>query len=179
MDNALLFSDSLSVRLILALLPLRLIYDLSNWFVNINPIFIPRRNVSSVFCSRQKSKCQVSKKPVGPCSNYFFHFFYFFWKRRVIPDSRFSESRFLQGLLFDFSSRIWTGWPASQSRSGLCSRFFSCFIQIFYVFPCIVENRALYWETTPTKACCDEAAVSTIAASWGRRCPPPRLSLRD
>ena len=31
-----------------------------------------------------------------------------------------------------------------QSRSGPRSSFFLCFVQIFYIFPCIVENRHLY-----------------------------------
>ena len=58
----------------------------------------------------------------------FFHFFLPFRRRRVVPDSRFSESRFLQGRLFDFSSQN-LDWLAgqSQSRSGPRSRFFFMF----------------------------------------------------
>jgi hypothetical protein len=89
------------------------------------------------------ANCQVSGSVLGTC-RICFSLFLLFSAKKGIPDSRFSESRFLQGRLFYFSSRIWTGWPVSQSRSGPCSRFFSCFIQIFYVFPCIVENRPLY-----------------------------------
>ncbi len=93
--------------------------------------------------------------------------------------SRLSESRFLQGWLFDFSLRIWTGWLASQSRSGPRSRFFSCFVQIFYVFPCTVELLYPRKQHDLTKACCSKSAVSAMAASRGRWCPPPQLSLCD
>ncbi len=52
---------------------------------------------------------------VVACRNSFFSLFYLFWRRKVVPDSRITES-----LL--------------------------CFVQIFYVFSCIVENRPLYQE---------------------------------
>ena len=57
--------------------------------------------------------------------------------------------------------------------------FSSFFVQIFYVFLCIVESTDLSTrkQHDPTKVCRDEAAAGAMATSRGRRCLPPRLSL--
>jgi hypothetical protein len=89
MDNALLFSDSLSVRLILTLLPLRLIYDLSNWFVNINPIFISLAEMFRPFFAPARNlNVRFGKNQWVPVVINFFTFFTFFGKEGSfqIPD---------------------------------------------------------------------------------------------
>ncbi len=106
-----------------------------------------------------------------------FSLFLPFLAKKVVPDSRFSDARFFQGRLFDFLRKIWN--PTVPDLAPVPD-FFSCFVQIFYVFLCIVEGTDLSTrkQHDPTKVCRDEAAVGAMAALQGRRCPPPRLSLR-
>ena len=97
--------------------------------------FIPSFSASpNLFYLSQKTKKNYGRHPVGAAVICFFTFYYLFWRRRVVPNSRFSESRFLQGRLFDFSSRSGLAGQPVQIWTK------SCFVQIFYVFPCIVEN---------------------------------------
>jgi hypothetical protein len=60
------------------------------------------------------------------------------------------------------------GWPTVPDLAPPPD-FFSCFVQIFYVFPCVVESSDLSTrkQHDPTKVCCDEAAVGAMAASRG------------
>jgi hypothetical protein len=55
------------------------------------------------------------------------------------------------------------GWPTVPDLAPVPD-FFSCFVQIFYVFPCVVESSDLSTrkQHDPTKVCRDEAALGAI-----------------
>jgi hypothetical protein len=98
-----------------------------------------------------------------------FTFFTFFGKEGSVQIPDLGSPDFYKAD-FDFLSR--------QSRSGNRPRFFSCFVQIFYVFPCIVEYKRkpshLKRVTTALAAVVAmvvEAATATVTVSrqWWRR----------
>ena len=101
-----------------------------------------------------------------------------YWVTAVILFSRFFKSSFQ---IPDLATPDLSNFFSFCEKSGTVGRptvpdlvpppdFFLCFVQIFYVFPCVVESSDLSTlkQHDPTKVCCDEAAVGAMAASRGR-----------
>jgi len=102
---------------------------------------------------------------LGGCLNSFSPFFPFLAKSSFqIPDLAIPDFK-ADSLTFCEKSEQLAGQPFHLAP---VPDFFSCFVQNFYVFPCIVESSDLSTRTQhDPEVCRDKAAAGTMAESQG------------
>ena len=90
------------------------------------------------------TNCQVSGSVLGACRICLFTFFTFFGKEGSFQIPDLGSPDFYKADFLTFHPESGLAGQSATPELDPVPDFFSCFIQIFYVFPCIVKNRPLY-----------------------------------
>jgi hypothetical protein len=90
------------------------------------------------------TNCQVSGSVLGACRICLFTFFTFFGEEGSFQIPDLGSPDFYKADFLTFHPESGLAGQSASPELDPVPDFFSCFIQIFYVFPCIVENRPLY-----------------------------------
>jgi hypothetical protein len=90
------------------------------------------------------TNCQVSGSVLGACRICLFTFFTFFGEEGSFQIPDLGSPDFYKADFLTFHPESGLAGQSASPELDPVPDFFSCFIQIFYVFPCIVENRPPY-----------------------------------